>query len=285
MTPLRKQMIEAMQMRGFSLRTHESYLYAIEQLTRHYRRSPDKLSPEQIQSFFKHLVLKRELSSASCHLYLHGVRFFYCQVLGWEPQIITLVIPKQEQRIPQLLTHVEVAQIISNCHNPKHRMLLVVCYGCGLRVSELVALRVRDIDGERKLLRIEQGKGAKDRYILIAPTLLKQLRHYWLAQRPLDWLFPSERDPRQPVNVSTAQRVFTRAKNAAGIEKVGGIHSLRHAYATHQLENGLPVHQLQRLLGHQNLRSTMRYIHWVPSEQQENQGYADLIADLVSSHE
>jgi integrase len=163
-------------------------------------------------------------------------------------------------------------------------MLLEVCYGCGLRVSELVSLRVGDIDGERKLLRIEQGKGAKDRQVLIAPSLYQQLRHYWQLQRPTDWLFPNEQQPQRHLNISTAQRIFRRAKAKAGIDKVGGIHGLRHAYATHQLENGLPVHQLQRLLGHQNLRSTMRYVHWVPSDQHGARGHADLVSALGVSH-
>jgi site-specific recombinase XerD len=165
MTPLRKQMIEAMQLRGFSPRTHESYLYAVTKLATYYHQSPDRLSPTQIQTFFKHLALERKLSPASCRLYLNAVRFFYVKVLGRKDFELSWVVPKRQQRIPELLTRNEVAQILKSCINPKYRMLLEVCYGCGLRVSELVALRVGDIDGERKLLRIEQGKGAKDRLI------------------------------------------------------------------------------------------------------------------------
>lgn len=284
MTPLRKQMIEAMKLRGFSPRTHESYLYAVAKLAEYYHRSPDRLSSAQIQTFFKHLALERQLSPASCRLYLNGLRFFYIKVLGRKDFELSWVVPKRQQRIPELLTHNEVARIITACTNLKHRMLLEVCYGCGLRVSELVSLRVGDIDGERKLLRIEQGKGAKDRQVLIAPSLYQQLRHYWQLQRPTEWLFPNEQQPQRHINISTAQRIFRRAKVKAGIDKVGGIHSLRHAYATHQLENGLPVHQLQRLLGHQNLRSTMRYVHWVPSEQQGARGHADLVSALGVSH-
>jgi integrase len=213
------------------------------------------------------------------------VRFFYVRVLGWDTFELPLVVPKRQQRIPALLTRGEVARILAACHNPKHRTLLETCYGCGLRVSELVSLRVGDIDGERKLLRIEQGKGSKDRQVLIAPALLDRLRRYWQAQRPTDWLFPNERDWAQHLSITTAQRIFRRAKDKAGIDKVGGIHSLRHAYATHQLENGLAVHQLQRLLGHQNLRSTMRYVHWVPSERRDAPGFADLIGAIVVGHE
>jgi site-specific recombinase XerD len=280
MTPLRKQMIEAMQLRGFSPRTHESYLYAVTQLAGYYHRSPAQISPSQVQEFFKYLALERQLSPASCRLYLNAVRFFYVKVLGRKDFELSWVVPKRPQRIPELLTRLEVGRIMSNCHNPKHRMLLETCYGCGLRVSELVSLRVGDIDGERKLLRIEQGKGAKDRQVIIAPSLYEQLRRYWQLLRPTDWLFPNEHQPHNHINVSTAQRIFRRAKAKAGVDKVGGIHSLRHAYATHQLEQGLPVHQLQRLLGHRELRSTQRYVHWIPNAQQGALGHADLVDAL-----
>jgi integrase len=164
-------------------------------------------------------------------------------------------------------------------------MLLSLCYGCGLRVSEVVAVRVRDIDGERSLLRIEQGKGAKDRLVIISPALLDALRRYWHAQHPGEWLFPTSRHGEQHLGISTAQKVYTTAKHLAGIDKEGGIHALRHAYATHQLESGLPVHQLQRLLGHGNLQSTMRYVHWVPSEGRDGHACADLIGALAVQDE
>jgi len=163
---------------------------------------------------------------------------------------VALVVPKRAQRIPELLTRGEVRQILGACPNPKHWMLLALCYGCGLRVSEVVAVRVRHLDGERRLLRIEQGKGAKDRAVILAPGLLDALRRYWRGYRPADWLFPSHPACERHLSVSTAQKVFVGAKRRAGVEKIGGIHSLRHAYATHPLETGLPVHPLQRLLGH-----------------------------------
>lgn len=279
MTPLRKQMIEAMQQRGFSPRTHASYLDAVSQLARYYHCSPSQLNVEQLQGFFNHLVQERGLSPASCRLYLNGIRFLYLQVLQWPHFDVPLVVPKRAQRIPELLSRSEVQAILGSPTNPKHRMLLALCYGCGLRVSELVQLQVRDIDGERSLLRITQGKGAKDRFVLIAPSLLKQLRCYWQVERPQSWFFPNEHQWEQHICISTAQRIFHRAKDQAGVSKVGGIHSLRHAYATHQLEAGLPIHQLQRLLGHTNLQSTMRYVHWVP-DKQRNATHADLIAAL-----
>jgi len=259
MSPLRKKMIDAMRRRGFSARTHESYLAAVTQLTRFHRRSPDELGVPEVQAFFGHLATERELSGASCRLYLNGIRFFYLEVLEWAQFDVPIAIPRKAQRIPELLTREEVGRILAACTNPKHRMVLTTCYGCGLRVSEVVALQVRHIDGERHLLRVEQGKGAKERMVIVSETLLERLRAYWRVYRPAMWLFPGQ-CPELALSIETAQRVFTRAKARAGIEKVDGIHSLRHAYATHQLEAGLPVHALQRLLGHTSIHSTLRYV-------------------------
>jgi integrase/recombinase XerD len=171
MTPLRKQMIAAMRQRGFSVRTHESYLAAVSDLARYYRRSPARLDVAELQAYFNHLAQERGLSGASCRLYLHGIRFLYLQVLKWPSFDVSLVVPKRAQRVPELLTRTEVQRILEACANPKHRMLLELTYGCGLRVSEVVALRVRHLDGERRLLRVEQGKGAKDRQVILAPEL------------------------------------------------------------------------------------------------------------------
>jgi len=176
------------------------------------------------------------------------VRFLYVQVLERSSFEVAVTVPKRPQRIPELLTRAEVARIVAGCMNLKHRALLLTCYGCGLRVSERVALQVADIDAERHLLRVRQGKGAKDRLVLMGERLLEGLREYWRAYRPRPWLFNGAQ-PEEAMRVDTAQRVFTRAKARAEVERIGGIHSLRHAYATHQLEAGLPVHVLQRLLG------------------------------------
>lgn len=278
MTPLRQQMIDAMQVRGFSPRTHESYLFAVSALANHYHRSPEHIGIDELKDYFVYLVKERDLSAASCRLSLHAIRFLYLQVLEWSTFDVPLPVPKRPQKIPELLTRAEVARILSAPDNLKHRTLLMTCYGCGLRVSELVAIQVGHIDGERRLLRIEQGKGAKDRYVVIADTLLTHLRQYWRQHRPSRWFFPGQQ-PDQPLTVTTPQKVFRAAKRRAGVHKNGGIHSLRHAYATHQLEAGLPVHQLQRLLGHRQIQATLRYVHWLP-QQHGTQPHADLLANL-----
>lgn len=281
MSPLRQDMIRAMEQRGFSPRTHESYLYAVKQLARYSQVSPDRLTTKDLQGFLDYLVQERKLSPASCRLYLNAIRFLYVQVLGWPGFEAKLVVPKRTQRIPELLTRREVQRILAACTRPTYRTLLSLTYGCGLRASETVALKVQDIDGEREWLRIEQGKGAKDRLVTLSPTLVEELRRYWQCFRPTLWLFPNPRHPEQHLDVQRAQRAYTQAKRAAGITKTGGIHSLRHAYATHQLERGLPVHELKRLLGHGHLETTMRYVHWLPGGTTQGQP-ADLMAEVVA---
>ena len=279
MTPLRKQMIEAMQMRGFSPRTHQSYLYAVTKLASYYHRSPSLLSIDELQSFFRYLSLDRHLSGSSCRLYMSALQFLYLQVLEWDAFDVPFTFPKKKQRLPELLTRAEVRCILDSCSNPKHRTMLTTCYGCGLRASELMAIKVRHIDGERRLLRVEQGKGSKDRAVVLSEQLLIHLRHYWQRYHPHTWLFPSRRSD-YALSIGTAQKVYQRAKGRAGITKRGGIHSMRHAYATHQLEAGLPVHVLQHQLGHKDIKSTLRYVHLVPNYQQDREVWCDLIAGL-----
>jgi len=282
MTQLRTKMIEAMQLRGFSPRTHSSYLYAVRALARHYHRPPDQLTVDDVQAFLQYLAVKRQLSASTCRLHLHGIRFLFVQVLHRAAFECEYHVPKRKQRIPELLTHSDVKSLIAVLHNLKHQTLLMTCYGCGLRLSELTHLKVRHIDGERELLRVEQGKGAKDRLVPMPPSLLVQLRRYWQAEHPNPWLFPG-RDPRRPLSVNSPQRVYRCARQQAGITKVGGIHALRHAYATHQLEAGLPVHRLQRYLGHRNIQSTLRYVHWVPTAHGRN-APVDLLAGMEVTH-
>ena len=191
MTPLRAKMIKAMQVRGFSVRTHESYLAAVTDLARYVHRTPDNIGIEEIRGYFEYLATERSLSGASCRLFLNGIRFLYLQVLERPSFDVEIPIPKKAQRIPELLTRAEVGRILTACTHPKHRMMLTLCYGCGLRLSELVSLKVRDIDAERQLLRIEQGKGAKDRLVPLSETLLVQLRAYWRLYRSTGGCFPA----------------------------------------------------------------------------------------------
>lgn len=284
MTPLRQAMINAMRQRGFSQRTHKSYLAAVRALAKYYRQPPDQLSCADIQRYFEYLVQQRALSGATCRLYLNGIRFLYLQVLEWPSFDVAITIPKRKQRIPELLTTCEVAKICSATRNLKHYTLLLICYGCGLRVSELVAIKIRDLDGERHLVRITQGKGAKDRLVIVSEALLKALRAYYCSYHPNRWLFEG-REPAHALGVQSAQRAFTVAKRRTGIEKIGGIHSLRHAYATHQLQAGMRIDQLQHQLGHRDIHTTLRYLHWVPDYREHQNAGIDLVAGLGVSYE
>jgi len=281
MTPLRQKMIDAMLVRGLAKRTQQSYIDAVNQIATYYHCSPEDLDATQIQAWFLYLVKQRQLSPATCRLYLNAIRFLYLHVLNWPSFDIEIHTPKRAQRIPELLSRAEVGRILCACSNLKHRTMLTTCYACGLRVSELVALQVKQIDSDRHIIRIQQAKGAKDRQVILSQHLLILLRHYWQQYKPHGWLFHGF-DPERALGITTAQKVFRQAKTTADIHKVGGIHSLRHAYATHQLEAGMPVHQLQQLLGHSHLQSTLRYVHWTPN-QQHNIG-VDLLENLEVSH-
>ena len=188
--------------------------------------APRTPSHADLTRYFEHLVVQRSLAPASVRLMYNGIRFFYLKVLDWPTVDLEVTLPKRPQRIPELLTRGAVAAILAACDNARYRMMLTVCYGCGLRLSEVLALRVKDIDGERRLLRIEQAKGAKDRLVPLSPTLLEALRDYWRLYRPADWLFAGSSGA--PLAPTSLQKAFTDAKRRAGVTTVGGIHGLRH---------------------------------------------------------
>ena len=279
MSPLQQKLIDAMLLRGFSQKTQKSYIAAVKDLAAYYHCSPDKLTQAQIQAYFLYLVKERHLSGSSCVVMRSAIRFFYVNVLNWEEvSLETIEVPKRAQRIPELLSREDIRHLLQACRNQKHRTLLSTIYGCGLRVSEAASLKLKHIDSQRRIIRIEQAKGAKDRQVLLTDTLLRLLRRYWQAYKPTAWLYFGT-DKAKPLSTSSVQKIYEAAKRQAKIEKVGGIHGLRHAYATHQLEAGMPVHQLQRLLGHNDIHTTMRYVHWLPHLQADVRG-ADLLKGL-----
>jgi site-specific recombinase XerD len=260
MGTLRKQMEADMVLRGMSERTRESYVAAVAGLAKYYGRSPDQVSEAQVQRYLLHLIEERKLAWSSCNIVVSGLRFLYRTTLKRREAQFDIPRARAPQKLPQILSREEIARLIELTPNPKHRALLMTAYGAGLRVSELCHLKVSDIDSARMTIRVEQGKGAKDRYTLLSPRLLAELRAYWREYRPPQWLFAA-RGAQRPLDVSTAQKFYTAAKGRAGITKRGGIHALRHAFATHLLEAGTDLHTIQRLLGHGDLRTTMRYFH------------------------
>ena len=263
MSTLRQEMIDQMILKGFSERTKKSYLGAVKLLSQYYALPPDKLSRNDIQNWFLYLIKERKLTPATCRLYLNSVRFFYVNVLHWKSLQCEFNVPKRKQRIPDLLSLADIRLIIDNATNKKYRTMIILCYACGLRVSELVSLKVNHIHGDELYLQIVQGKGFKDRNIPLSSSVLQVLRCYWRAFRPACFLFPG-RDAGTHICVTSIQKYFTQTKLRAAVSKRGGIHGLRHAFATHQLTAGMPIHQLKTILGHTDLKTTERYLHWCP---------------------
>ena len=260
MTALRTRMVRDMTLRGFSPRTHKSYLTAVVGLAKHYRRSPDQLTHDEVQAYLFHLIHTRKLAWSSCSLAVNAFRFLFHVTLARDRTAFHVPAPKQPQKLPEILSRAEVWRLIDACPLPKHRLLLATTYAAGLRVSEVIALKVTDLDSDRMTVRVEHGKGGKDRYVPLADRLLVELRRYWTLAPPAHWVFPNRQGTR-PIDITVAQKIYTLAKLRAGIHKQGGIHSLRHAYATHLLEAGADLPTLQRLLGHTALATTMRYFH------------------------
>lgn len=266
MTPLRQRMLDAMILRGFAPRSQDVYLGAVIRLSQHYNRSPDLLSDDQIQAYLLHLLKERHLARSSVNLSSCAVRFLICDVLGQTERRLQIPLGRSPQRLPELLSRAEVAALLGASISIKARTFLMVAYASGLRLSELCHLRGCDIDSapDRMCIRVIQGKGGKDRYSLLTPDLLEQLKLYWrtcrVGAKAQDWLFTSHRDPAQPLDYASGQYFYKKARKNAGITKQGGIHSLRHAFATHLLEAGVDLNSISKLLGHANLSTTSRYL-------------------------
>jgi len=260
MSELRTRMIRDMALRGFSPRTHESYVAAVVKLAKHYHRAPDQLTDEEVQRYLAYLIQERQLSWSTCSQAAHAFRFLYHVTLGRPRTEFHVPAPKQPQQLPDILSREEVWSLLRACSHPWHRLLLATTYAAGLRVSEVVALKVTDLDTDRMTIHITLGKGAKDRFVPLSPRLLQDFRTYWRIQPPRVWLFANRQGTR-PIDITVAQKLYTFAKLRAGIHKRGGIHALRHAFATHLLEAGRDLATVQHLLGHRHLSTTARYIH------------------------
>lgn len=274
MTPLRQAMIDECRLRGLAKRTEETYLYAVEQLSRHYHQRPDTITEAQLEQYFRYLTLEKQLARSTIHLRLNGICFFFKAVLHKEVAI-TKPLSRRPVKAPVMLTPAEVHLVISLCPYKKHRFMLMTYYGTGLRLMELINTKVADIDGQRSTLRVLAGKGNKDRYVILTPAVLNLLREYWQLYRPHDYLFYSGHGMDKPMSSSSISKPFKDAVRAAGVSSRCSIHSLRHAYATHQLVAGMPLYELQNQLGHTDIKTTQRYLHWLP---EMGSGARDLLA-------
>lgn len=262
MKTLREQMNDAMILRGFAARTRESYLAAVRALAKHYRRSPDSLTAEEIEAYHLHLIVGRRLAYASVNQSACACRFLFDKVLRRPLSRFDIPMAKVPKTLPRVLSRDEVTRLFEATPNLRARTLLMLTYAAGLRVSEACALQLADIESapDRMCIKVRQGKGGKDRYTMLSPQLLQTLREYWQLYHPRTWLFPNPSGD-GPIAIQTAQRIYGAARDHAGLGRHGGIHTLRHSFATHLLESGVDIHTIGRLLGHGHVSTTMRYFH------------------------
>jgi site-specific recombinase XerD len=263
MKPLRQRMIEDMQVRNLAPATQRNYTHYIYELAKFFHLSPDVLEPDQIKQFQLHLLHERHLSPESVNQSMSAIKFLYRVTLekNWADQKFPRV--RVPNRLPVVLSGEEVVLLLAHVPGLRYRAALMTCYGAGLRVSEAARLRVTDIDSQRMLIRVEQGKGKKDRYAMLSPRLLIVLRTWWKAARPAEWLFPSWRTGRH-ISIGSLQTACREARYASGIPKTVTVHTLRHSFATHLLENGTDLRVIQVLLGHCRIDTTARYTRVAP---------------------
>lgn len=259
MTPLRQQLIDEMRLRNYSPRTIQTYAQRIGAFAAHFGRSPDQLGPNEIRDFQLHL-LKRRVSWSQFNQTVCALRFFYRFIVGRPEFVEQLPYGKRPKTLPSVLSREEVQRLLSAFTYAKYRVMVRTAYAAGLRASELLHLRVEDIDSARMVLHVRQGKGNKDRQVPLSSILLDDLRRYWRTYRPQSWLFPGKSKDR-PLCVTALQRRFRRVVERLGFRKRVSLHTLRHSYATHLLEAGVPLPTLQRLLGHSSLQTTLQYTH------------------------
>ena len=266
MTELRQRMDDAMVLRGFALRTRETYLACVSGLANHYHCSPERLNAEQVQTYLLHLIQERKLAYASVNQAASACRFLFGNVLQQRKIWLDIPMAKVPKRLPVVLSRQDVRALFAACTTLRGRTVLMTTYAAGLRVSEVCALQVGDIESapDRMCIKVRQGKGGQDRYTLLSPRLLELLRLYYRAHRPGSWLFPNKSGD-GPMADQNAQRLYYATCDRAGLKAAAGIHTLRHSFATHLLESGVDLHTIQRLLGHGHISTTMRYLHLAQS--------------------
>jgi site-specific recombinase XerD len=263
MTELRKRMLEELQRRNYSTNTIRPYLYAVEDFARFFGKSPDKLRQEELRQYQLHLLNDRKLTVETIAGRISAIRFFFVKVLRRPYRSIDLVYPRRPERLPIILSEEEVSRLIESASNSYHRVILMMLYGTGLRREELSRLKVTDIDSQRMVVHVRQGKGNRDREVTLSPRLLEVLRAYWRWRKPKIYLFPSQQRKRkeQPISAKTVYHAVREAARRAGIKKKVTPHLLRHSWATHLLERGTDLKAIQVLLGHVDLESTTIYLH------------------------
>lgn len=279
MTKLRQRMIEDMQLRGLAPRTQESYLAAVSGLARHFKRSPDLLSEEELRGYFLYLISERHLSPSSVRLHRSGIRFLFERTLSRPMEAVAMVRPRPDRTLPVVLSREEVVAILRHVRRPALRTCLALIYGCGLRLLEALQLRTEDVDMARLQVHIRAAKGNADRLVPMPGNTARRIDRYRRGvSTSSPFLFPN-RTGERPLNASTIQRAFAAARRAASISKAASVHTLRHSYATHLLERGVGLRTIQLCLGHRSLTSTSRYLHLSVSA---DQALRNVLDDLMT---
>jgi integrase/recombinase XerD len=260
MPSLRKRMLEDLRVRNYSARTIDTYVRCVTQYASHFGKSPDLLGPSDIRAYQLYLIEGKRVSWSTFNQTVCALRFFYQVTLGQKWVVEHIPFPRREKRLPVVLSVGQMDSLFRSVGNLKYRTVLMTMYSCGLRVSEAVNLSVNDIDGERMLVRVCQGKGKRDRYVPLSATLLGVLRRYWKAYKPRRCLFPG-RAAGEPISISTIQKACSGARRKAGLTKPVTTHTMRHCFGTHLLEAGVDLRTIQMLLGHSSLTSTSVYLH------------------------
>ncbi len=257
---LHDQMKRDLELKNYSPKTRSCYLASVKSFALHFHRSPEELGDQEIREYLHYLIQDKKASQSAVNQTYSALKFFYETTLKRDWNGFRIPRAKMSKRLPVVLSQQEVEALFSVIRNLKHRAILMTVYSAGLRLSEVVHLKVSDIDSQRMMIRVQQGKGDKDRYTLLARRTLDILREYWKAYRPRDWLFYSHSFER-PLSSRTVQVVFNRAVEHAGIEKPASVHTLRHSFATHLLEAGTDLYRIQHLLGHKTPKTTAVYLH------------------------
>ncbi len=280
---LQDQMERELRIRGYAEGTRINYLQAMQRFVRYFMRSPDELTVEDVKQYQLFLTKERKVAWSTFNIQVCAIRFFYEKVLEVDWDIERIPYQKCAKKLPVVLSGKEICALLDATRNPKHHALLMTLYAAGLRSGEAVHLQLSSIDSGRMMIRIDQGKGRKDRYVMLSEGLLATLRRYWRAYRPTFWLFPGK-DPSLPLTRHSLTRLFGSVRERAGIRKPVTPHSLRHSFATHLLERGVNIRVIQHLLGHRSLRSTEIYTHVAENYVSDTKSpLDDLLPDLKKS--
>jgi site-specific recombinase XerD len=235
MGTLRDQMQADLHLKGITPRTQKDYLREVSNLAKYFNKSPEELGEKEVKEYLVHLLKDRKISGGTYKYYVSGIKFLYRTTLKREEVVDTIQYPKSKRKLPVILDLSEVEALFSVTENLKHKAILMITYSSGLRISEAARLKITDIDSKRMMVRVQQGKGGKDRYSILSNTALECLRQYWRKYHPKDWLFEGQKN-NEHISISSIRQVFCDAKKRAGITKPASVHTLRHSFATHLIE-------------------------------------------------